>query len=75
MTKPGPKEVMAVTATAGVPAKLAERGNALRSNCLFPISLGLLDGERARRSRGTRNATSGITILRRRRRPIARRRK
>jgi predicted glycogen debranching enzyme len=37
-----------LTARAGVPAKLAERGNALRSNCLFPISLGLITGERAR---------------------------
>jgi glycogen debranching enzyme len=37
-------------AQAGVPAKMAMRGDALRSNCLFPISLGLITGERARRT-------------------------
>ena len=37
-----------LAARAGVPAKLAECGNALRSNCLFPISLGLITGENAR---------------------------
>lgn len=39
-----------LNARAGVPAKLAERSDALRSNCLFPISLGLITGERARRT-------------------------
>ena len=34
----------------GVPAKLGERSDALRSNCVFPISLGLFSGERARRT-------------------------
>ena len=38
-----------LAARAGVPAKNAERGDALRSNALFPISLGLVTGERARR--------------------------
>lgn len=37
-------------ARAGVSAKMAERGDALRSNCLFSISLGLVSGERARRT-------------------------
>ncbi|HWN95598.1 MAG TPA: amylo-alpha-1,6-glucosidase, partial [Methylomirabilota bacterium] len=37
-------------ARAGVSAKMAERGDALRSNCVFPISLGLFTGERARRT-------------------------
>jgi starch synthase (maltosyl-transferring) len=39
-----------LAARAGVPAKMAERGDALRSNCLFPISLGLFTGERAKRT-------------------------
>ena len=39
-----------LNARAGVPAKLAERGDALRSNALFPISLGLVSGDRARRT-------------------------
>jgi starch synthase (maltosyl-transferring) len=34
---------------AGVPAQAAISDNALRSNCVFPISLGLFSGERARR--------------------------
>jgi len=38
-----------LAARAGVPAKNAERGDALRSNALFPISLGLVTGERAQR--------------------------
>lgn len=39
-----------LSARRGVPAKLAERSDALRSNCVFPISLGLFTGERARRT-------------------------
>jgi starch synthase (maltosyl-transferring) len=39
-----------LAAKANVPAKLAERSDALRSNCVFPISLGLFSGERARRT-------------------------
>jgi predicted glycogen debranching enzyme len=39
-----------LTARADVPANLAERDDALRSNCVFPISLGLFTGERARRT-------------------------
>jgi glycogen debranching enzyme len=34
---------------SGVPADLATADTALRSNCLFAIGLGLVDGERARR--------------------------
>jgi predicted glycogen debranching enzyme len=37
-------------AKANVPARAAVRDDALRSNCLLPISLGLFDGERARRT-------------------------
>ena len=37
-------------ARPGVPARDATRDEALRSNCLFPISLGLLTGESARRT-------------------------
>jgi starch synthase (maltosyl-transferring) len=37
-------------ARAGVPAKLAERRDELRSNCLFPINLGLFTGDRAKRT-------------------------
>ncbi len=37
-------------AKSGVSAKMAGRGDALRSNCLFPVSLGLITGERARRT-------------------------
>jgi predicted glycogen debranching enzyme len=37
-------------AKPGVPARDAVRDEALRSNCLFPISLGLVTGERARRT-------------------------
>ena len=36
-------------ARADQSARAATRDNALRSNCLFPISLGLVTGERARR--------------------------
>jgi predicted glycogen debranching enzyme len=39
-----------LNARAGLPAKHAERSDALRSNCLIPISLRLLAGERARRT-------------------------
>ncbi len=38
-----------LAARPGVPAKNAERSDALRSNALFPISLGLVTGERAQR--------------------------
>lgn len=38
-----------LVARSGVPAKNAERSDALRSNALFPISLGLVTGERAQR--------------------------
>jgi len=37
-------------AKANIPARAAVRDDALRSNCLLPISLGLFDGERARRT-------------------------
>lgn len=37
-------------AKSGVSARDAVRDEALRSNCLFPISLGLVTGERARRT-------------------------
>ncbi|HTD68445.1 MAG TPA: amylo-alpha-1,6-glucosidase, partial [Candidatus Limnocylindria bacterium] len=37
-------------ARPGVSAKMGTRGDALRSNCLFPISLGLITGDRARRN-------------------------
>ena len=37
-------------AKSGVSARDAVRDEALRSNCLFPISLGLVNGERARRT-------------------------
>ena len=37
-------------ARPGVPARMSERSDALRSNCVFPISLGLFAGERARRT-------------------------
>lgn len=37
-------------AKPGVPARQAVRDQALRSNCLFPISLGLVTDERARRT-------------------------
>ncbi|MFM8470050.1 MAG: amylo-alpha-1,6-glucosidase, partial [Limisphaerales bacterium] len=37
-------------AKQGVPARDAVRDEALRSNCLFPIGLGLITGERARRT-------------------------
>jgi len=37
-------------ASPGVPARDAVRDEALRSNCLFPISLGLITCERARRT-------------------------
>jgi len=37
-------------AKPGVSARDAVRDEALRSNCLFPVSLGLVNGERARRS-------------------------
>ena len=37
-------------ARPGVSARDAVRDEALRSNCLFPISLGLVSGERARRT-------------------------
>lgn len=36
-------------AKPGVPARLAIKDNALRSNCLIPISLGIIRGERARK--------------------------
>jgi glycogen debranching enzyme len=39
-----------LTSRSGVPAKMAGRSDALRSNCVFPISLGLFSGERARRT-------------------------
>ncbi|MBI5801384.1 MAG: hypothetical protein HZA92_11795 [Verrucomicrobia bacterium] len=37
-------------AKSGISARDAVRDEALRSNCLFPISLGLVNGERARRT-------------------------
>ncbi len=40
----------ALLAKPGVSARDATRDEALRSNCLFPISLGLVAGERARRT-------------------------
>ena len=37
-------------ATHGAPAATAQVDDALRSNCLFTVSLGLVSGERARRT-------------------------
>ena len=39
-----------LAAKSGIPAKMAERSDALRGNCVFPISLGLFCGEGARRT-------------------------
>ena len=38
-----------LAARSGVPARSANRDNSLRSNCLLPVSLGLLTGAHARR--------------------------